>query len=114
GLRQRDAGMAATLEVLQGEKSMIGPRSRECGVALVLVLWLTVLLTVIAGGFAYSMRTEALAARNAVSLAQARALADGAVMRVAFEMMRPRTVPETWASDGGVHYWQEGGAIVAA
>ena len=44
------------------------------GVALILVLWLTVLLTVIAAGFAYSMRTEALAARNAVALAQAPSL----------------------------------------
>ena len=84
------------------------------GVALILVLWLTVLLTVIAAGFAYSMRTEALAARNAVALAQARALADGAISRVAFELMRPRTVAETWASDGAVHYWEEGGATIAA
>ncbi|TMI00175.1 MAG: hypothetical protein E6H46_12685, partial [Betaproteobacteria bacterium] len=61
------------------------------------MLWLTVLLTVIAAGFAYSMRTEALAARNAVALAQARALADGAIARVAFELMRPRTAAETWA-----------------
>jgi general secretion pathway protein K len=78
------------------------------------VLWLTVLLTVIAGGFAYSMRTEALAARNAVALAQARALADGAISRVAFELMRPRTVADAWASDGAVHYWEEGGATIAA
>ena len=84
------------------------------GVALILVLWLTVLLTVIAAGFAYSMRTEALAARNAVALAQMRALADGAISRVAFELMRPRTVADTWASDGAVHYWQEDGATIAA
>jgi len=73
-----------------------------------------VLLTVIAAGFAYSMRTEALAARNAVALAQVRALADGAISRVVFELMRPRTVAETWAFDGAVHYWEEGGATIAA
>ena len=55
-----------------------------------LALWLTVLLTVIASGFAFSMRSEALAARNAVSLAQARAIADGAVERTVFELMRPQ------------------------
>ena len=87
---------------------------RERGVALILVLWLTVLLTVIAGGFAYSMRTEALAARNAVSAAQARALADGAVMRVAFELMRPRTLDELWQANGAVHVWDESGARIAA
>ena len=88
--------------------------SKQSGVALILVLWITVLLTVIAAGFAYSMRTEALAARNAVALAQARSLADGAVSRIAFELMRPRAVPETWQADGAVHYWQEDGASVAA
>jgi len=59
------------------------------GIALVLVLWLTALLTVIAGGFAYAMRNEAQAARNTMSQAQARALADGAVARTVFELMRP-------------------------
>ena len=51
-------------------------RQRQAGIAIVLALWLTVLLTVLASGFAFSMRNEALAARNAVSLAQARAAAD--------------------------------------
>ena len=88
--------------------------SKQTGVALILVLWITVLLTVIASGFAYSMRTEALAARNAISVAQARALADGAIWRVAFELMRPRGPLETWQTDGAAHYWQEGGATIAA
>ena len=87
---------------------------RQSGVALILVLWITVLLTVIASGFAYSMRTEALAARNAVALAQARSLADGAVSRVAFELARPRTPLDAWQTDGAVHYWQEDGATIAA
>jgi general secretion pathway protein K len=87
--------------------------ARQGGVALILALWITVLLTVIAAGFAYSMRTEALASHNAVSLAQARALADGAVSRVSYELMRPRMNPETWQSDGAVHYWDEGGASIA-
>src|SRR6478736_3922489 len=54
-------------------------RGAQSGIALVLALWLTVLLTVIASGFAFSMRSEALATRNAVSLAQARAIAASAV-----------------------------------
>ena len=94
-------------------KRQITTRAQR-GVALIIVLWLTVLLTVIAAGFAYSMRTEALAARNAVALAQMRALADGAISRVAFELMRPRTAAESWAFDGTVHYWQEDGATIAA
>jgi general secretion pathway protein K len=90
------------------------PARRQRGIALILVLWLTILLAVIATGFAYSMRTETLAARNAVSLAQARGLADGAIMRVAFELLRPRTLAESWQADSVVHYWDDGDAHVAA
>lgn len=91
-----------------------GPARNQAGIALVLVLWLTILLTVIASGFAYSMRTEALAARNAIAVAQARALADGAIARASFEMIRPRMVGETWLADGSVHYWTEGDVPIAA
>jgi general secretion pathway protein K len=84
----------------------------EAGVALVLVLWITILLTVIASGFAYSMRTEALAARNAIALAQAGATADGAIARMIFELTRPRMIGETWAADGAVHYWSDGGSSI--
>jgi general secretion pathway protein K len=89
------------------------PRNAQSGIALVLALWLTVLLTVVASGFAFSMRSEALATRNAVSLAQARAIADGAVERTAFELMRPR-VADTWTFDGQAHRWTEGDATVVA
>lgn len=84
------------------------------GIALVLVLWLTALLTVIAGGFAYAMRNEAQAARNTLSQARARAVADGAVARTVFELMRPRTIPGVWSADGLVHVWDEDGMRVAA
>jgi general secretion pathway protein K len=81
------------------------------GIALVLALWLTVLLTVLASGFAFSMRSEALAARNAVSLATARTSADGAVERTAFELLRPR-VANAWTFDGQPHSWKDGDATI--
>jgi general secretion pathway protein K len=76
------------------------------GIALILALWITILLTVIASGFAFSMRSEALATRNALSLARVRAAADGAIERTAFELSRP-VVPDTWQLDGTPHTWQE-------
>jgi general secretion pathway protein K len=82
--------------------------SRERGIALIAVLWLTILLTVIASGFAFSMHGEAVAARNALSLAQARAAADGAVERTAFELTRPRNLPEVWRADGSAQTWLDG------
>jgi len=77
------------------------------GIALVLVLWLTVLLTVIGGGFAYTMRNEALAARNSMSLTQAQTIADGAIYRTAFELLKPHNSPDVWSPDGQVHAWTE-------
>ena len=90
------------------------PSSHERGIALVAVLWLTVLITVIASSFAYSMRGEALAARNAMSLAQTRAVADGAVERMAFELSRPRNLSDVWRADGQPHVWHEGDIAVTA
>jgi general secretion pathway protein K len=87
-------------------------RDRQRGIALILVLWLTVLLTVIGGSFAYGMRNEALAARNTVSLSQARTLADGAIYRTVFELMRPRTLADVWAADGTIHTWDEDGSRI--
>lgn len=79
---------------------------RQRGIALVLALWVTVLLTAIAGSFAYSMRTEALAAGNSIGVAKARAAADGAIERAAFELGRPR-VPGSWQPDGKPHAWSD-------
>jgi general secretion pathway protein K len=86
----------------------------QAGIALIAVLWLTTLLTVIASGFAFSMRGEALAARNALSYAKARAAADGAIERTAFELQRPRNLAEAWAADGEPHKWQEGDAAITS
>jgi general secretion pathway protein K len=90
-----------------------GASDEQRGIALILVLWLTILLTVIGGSFAYGMRNEALAARNSLSLAQARELAEGAVYRTVFELMRPRTLADAWAPDGTVHTWDEDGSRIA-
>jgi len=87
-------------------------RKHQCGIALILVLWLTVLLTVIGGSFAYGMHNEALAARNTLSLAQARGLADGAIYRTVFELMRPKTLADGWSADGTIHAWDEDGSRV--
>jgi general secretion pathway protein K len=101
--------------MMRSRQARMPPRAQR-GVALIIALWVTVLLTVIAAGFAYSMRTEALAAHNAIALAQARTLADGTVYRVAFELMRPRAPPptETWQTNGFVHWWGENDLAIAA
>ncbi|MDQ6621756.1 MAG: general secretion pathway protein GspK [Pseudomonadota bacterium] len=88
---------------------------REGGIALVLALWITILLTSIATSFAFSMRSEALAARNAVGGAQAQSAADGAVERIAFELQRPRNVTqENWNADGRLRTWRDGDVEITA
>ncbi|MEP7183109.1 MAG: hypothetical protein ABI886_14370 [Betaproteobacteria bacterium] len=89
-------------------------QSQQRGIALIAALWLTILLTVIASSFAYSMRSEALAARNSLSMAQARAVADGAVERMAFELQRPRQLADAWTADGVTRSWKDGEATVVA
>jgi len=83
------------------------------GIALIIVLWITIMLTVIAGGFAFAMRSEAMSARNALSLAQARASANGAVERMAFELARPR-YPTSWLADGQARAWRDGDVQIVA
>jgi general secretion pathway protein K len=94
------------------------PRRRQGGVALILVLWVIALLTVIAGSFSYSMRTEAMLARNQVSLGQARALADGGIYRAMFESSRPQVsvdneAAKPWQRNGRVYQWQQGEATIS-
>jgi len=83
------------------------PPRRQRGIALILVLWLTVLLTAIGASFAFGMRHEALSARNAVEVAQVRAAADGAIERTVFELTRPR-LPDAWLADGSTHKYADG------
>jgi general secretion pathway protein K len=92
---------------------MINRANRQSGIAVIMVLWLTIMLTVIASGFAFSMRSEALSARNALSLAQARTAADGAVERMAYELSRPR-MTAAWVADGNDHVWREGDVSLTA
>jgi len=93
------------------DKFLAGRRQR--GIALIIVLWLTMMLSVMAGGFAFAMRGEAMSARNALSLAQARLAADGAVDRVAFELSRPR-MAASWLADGQPRMWQDGDVALYA
>lgn len=73
------------------------------GVALILVLWATMLLTVIAGSFAYATRTDMSVLGNAVLRARAEAAADAGVHRAVLETLKPLTDAERWKTDGRPH-----------
>ncbi len=75
-------------------------RRGQRGVALVLVMWVAVLLTVVASSFIVERRTEALVIGNSVSMARAEAIADAGVSRAIFEMYRSDNSPHAWKRDG--------------
>ena len=83
------------------------------GVALILVLWVTVLLTVIAGSFAFAMRTDMQVVRNSVAIARAEAAATGGIHRALLELFKSPTDPDRWQADGQEHAITLGGMKVA-
>ncbi len=87
-------------------------RRHQSGVALVLVLWVITLLSVIAGNFAFSMRGEAIIARNLVSSARAQALADAGVQKAWFELTKPPTELQRWQANGVAHLFTLGDAVL--
>ena len=80
-------------------------RSGQRGVALVLVLWAAVLLTVIASAFIVERRTETIIVRNSAAIARAEAAADAGVHRGIYEVYRSDNAPDRWRRDGTIQEW---------
>jgi general secretion pathway protein K len=93
-------------------KTMKAMFSKQAGVALILVLWVTMLLTVIAGSFAYATRTDMSVLGNHVQRARAEAAADAGVYRAVLETFRPVSDVDRWLFDGTEHQFQLGEATV--
>jgi general secretion pathway protein K len=85
---------------------------RARGIALILVMWLLVLITILIGTFAVLARSENLEARNAFDSVRARAAAEAALHRAAFEMRNP-DLETKWTADGRVYRFLLGDAEVA-
>lgn len=88
------------------------PWNRQRGIALVLVLWLLVLLTVIAASHARNIRTETRLAANQVEAARARALAEAGISHAILELF-VRDMQERWQADGKVYQLDLDGGTVA-
>lgn len=82
------------------------------GVALVLVMWVAVLLTVVAASFIIERHSESLVIQNSVSMARAEATADAGVERAVWELYRTDNAPEAWKRDGTIQNWSFDGAPV--
>ena len=88
------------------------PSRGQRGVALVLVIWVSVLLSVIASSFIMERRTESLIMHNSMSLARAQAAADAGVQRGIMEMYRGDGSPDIWRRDGTPQDWNFDGVAV--
>jgi general secretion pathway protein K len=76
-----------------------GEWRRERGLALVLVLWVLVLMTIMAGSFSLTLHRESELASGVRGNAEARALAEGGV-HYAMLMLSERDPSRRWKSDG--------------
>ncbi len=81
------------------KKKTFNPKSQG-GVALVAVLWVTVLLSVIAAGFVRTTRVETVLARNEIDLLKAESLADAGVHLAIAALSAYRGESSDWKIDG--------------
>ncbi|HXN16092.1 MAG TPA: hypothetical protein VN878_06925 [Usitatibacter sp.] len=88
-----------------------GPRGQE-GVALILVIWVAVLLTVVASSFIVERRTETMMVVNSISRARAEGAADAGVQRAIYEMYRIDNATDAWRRDGTPYDWNFDGIAV--
>jgi general secretion pathway protein K len=87
-------------------------RRSQRGVALVLVLWASILLMVVASSFIVERRTETMIISNSVSMSRAQGAADAGVNRAIFESYRNDNAPDIWRRDGTWHDWSFDGIPV--
>lgn len=78
--------------------------SRQRGVALVLVVWVAVIVSVVAASFIMERRTEAMIVLNSISIARAQNAADAGVSRAIAEAYRnDPNATDAWKRDGAPH-----------
>ncbi len=85
------------------------PRSH--GIALIVVLWVLVLLTIVVGVYAVLARTESLQARYLFDTTAARYAAEAGVHRAVFELRNP-DMDSRWVADGRIYRVELGDAQV--
>ena len=70
--------------------------------ALVLALWLLALLTILAAGYGYAMRTETKLTIHGVELAEARTIAEAGVWLALADLLKPEPEKQ-WQTDGAFY-----------
>jgi general secretion pathway protein K len=88
-------------------------RMKQNGIALVIVLWVVMLLSVMAGSFAHTMRTETTLVTHASEIARGRALAEAGLAYAAYRLLVYPDPENPWPIDGTPLDWTFGGGTVS-
>lgn len=78
------------------------------GLALVIVLWVVMLLSVMAASFAYTMRTETTLVTHTAEQTRGRALAEAGVAYAAYRLLIQPDPENPWPIDGTPREWRFG------
>lgn len=97
-----------------------GAPSRQRGIALVMVLWILVLLSLMAAAYLSETRTETIATHNRMRASEAEALADAGVNWAIWRLLQEgpggslaeRPAEERLPADGRLVRWRHGGGVV--
>jgi general secretion pathway protein K len=81
------------------------------GIALIVVLWMLVLLTVVIGTFSVLARTESLQSRFLFDTTDARYAAEAGIHRAVVELRNP-DLETRWVADGRPYLFEFGGAEI--
>lgn len=84
---------------------------RQRGIALIMVLWVSVLIAVLLASFSLSARVEALQGRNLLDSTRARYAAEAGLHRAAYEL-RGNNPDTRWVADGRVYKFDFEGAKI--
>ncbi len=88
--------------------AFFGLSDNRGGVALILVLWVTVILVAIVGEFAYSMRTEINITRNFKEEEESYQLALAGIERAKMEIFSAKNSPYAYLTEDGVLVFKKG------
>lgn len=87
------------------------PHRAARGVALVVILWILVLITIVVGTYTILAHTENLQSRFLFDTTQARYAAESGIHRAVLELRSP-DMETRWVGDGRTYAMEFGGAVV--
>ncbi|MCF6263961.1 MAG: type II secretion system protein GspK [Xanthomonadales bacterium] len=94
--------VAVTYPMRSSTKTLAGASKRQSGVALIIVLWVLVLVTITVGSFSVSARTENLQARQLLDGTRARYAAEAGIAMAVLNLRNP-DIANRWVPDGRVY-----------